>query len=40
MSGEAAVERVSARDRLLAAAGDLFYDEGVHTVGVDRALSG
>src|ERR1700722_10955556 len=28
--------RPSARERLLAAASDLFYDEGVHTVGVDR----
>jgi AcrR family transcriptional regulator len=28
--------RPSARERLLAAASELFYDEGVHTVGVDR----
>jgi len=28
----------SARDRLLAAAGELFYDEGVHTVGIDRVI--
>jgi len=30
--------RVSARDRLLAAADDLFYSEGVHVVGVDRIV--
>lgn len=29
----------AARDRLLAAAGRLFYAEGVHTVGVDRVIS-
>jgi AcrR family transcriptional regulator len=28
--------RPSARDRLLAAADELFYAEGVHTVGIDR----
>ncbi len=28
----------SARDRLLAAASELFYDEGVHTVGIDRVI--
>ena len=28
----------SARERLLAAAGDLFYREGVHTVGIDRII--
>ena len=28
----------SARDRLLDAATQLFYDEGVHTVGVDRVV--
>ena len=27
-----------ARDRLLAAANDLFYREGVHTVGIDRVI--
>ncbi len=31
-------ERVSARDRLLAAADELFYEEGVHTVGIDRII--
>lgn len=29
----------AARDRLLSAAGRLFYAEGVHTVGVDRVIS-
>jgi AcrR family transcriptional regulator len=28
----------SARDRLLAAADELFYDEGVQTVGIDRVI--
>ncbi|HVV29400.1 MAG TPA: TetR/AcrR family transcriptional regulator [Mycobacteriales bacterium] len=32
------VERSSARDRLLAAANELFYAEGVHTVGIDRVI--
>ena len=31
-------ERPSARDRLLAAADELFYAEGVHVVGVDRIV--
>jgi AcrR family transcriptional regulator len=36
---EARVSRdVSARDRLLAAADELFYAEGVHVVGVDRIV--
>ncbi|GCD96112.1 TetR/AcrR family transcriptional regulator [Embleya hyalina] len=30
--------RRSARDRLLASADELFYDEGVHTVGIDRVI--
>ena len=30
--------RPSARDRLLAAADELFYEEGVHTVGIDRII--
>src|SRR5713101_5353293 len=34
----AASERPSARDRLLAAADELFYAEGVHVVGVDRIV--
>ena len=28
----------TARERLLAAASELFYDEGVHTVGIDRVI--
>jgi AcrR family transcriptional regulator len=31
-------KRLSARDRLLAAADELFYAEGVHVVGVDRII--
>jgi len=38
MSTQPAVERGSARERLLAAADELFYAEGVHTVGVDRIV--
>jgi len=30
--------RASARERLLAAADDLFYREGVHVVGIDRVI--
>jgi AcrR family transcriptional regulator len=30
--------RPPARERLLAAANELFYDEGVHTVGIDRVI--
>ena len=33
-----ATVRVSARERLLAAANELFYQEGVHTVGIDRVI--
>ena len=33
-----AAPRPSARDRLLAAADELFYAEGVHTVGIDRVI--
>ena len=33
-----APRRLSARDRLLAAADELFYAEGVHVVGVDRIV--
>jgi AcrR family transcriptional regulator len=29
----------SARERLLAAANELFYEEGVHTVGIDRIIA-
>jgi AcrR family transcriptional regulator len=31
-------DRASARQRLLAAASELFYEEGVHTVGIDRVI--
>jgi AcrR family transcriptional regulator len=31
-------ERISARDRLLAAADELFYEEGILTVGIDRVI--
>jgi AcrR family transcriptional regulator len=30
--------RASARERLLAAANELFYEEGIHTVGIDRVI--
>jgi AcrR family transcriptional regulator len=39
MDTDVAAERTSARDRLLAAANELFYAEGVHTVGVDRIVA-
>jgi AcrR family transcriptional regulator len=35
---EAGAIRPSARERLLAAANELFYNEGVHTVGIDRII--
>jgi AcrR family transcriptional regulator len=38
MPAKTTVERSSARERLLSAASDLFYQEGVHTVGVDRIV--
>ena len=38
MSATAPPERRSARDRLLDAADELFYDYGVHTVGIDRVI--
>ena len=31
-------QRLSARERLLQAANELFYAEGVHTVGIDRVI--
>jgi AcrR family transcriptional regulator len=34
----ATIPKPSARDRLLAAADELFYSEGVHTVGIDRVI--
>ena len=36
--GAKAAAGPSARDRLLEAANELFYDEGVHTVGIDRVI--
>src|SRR5216683_8348151 len=33
-----APDRLSARERLLAAADELFYAEGVHVVGIDRIV--
>jgi len=33
-----AAATLSARERLLAAANELFYAEGVHTVGIDRVI--
>jgi AcrR family transcriptional regulator len=33
-----ALHRLSARERLLAAADELFYAEGVHVVGIDRVV--
>ena len=35
---EAGAARLPARQRLLAAANELFYDEGIHTVGIDRII--
>jgi AcrR family transcriptional regulator len=34
----AASPKLSARERLLAAADELFYEEGVNTVGIDRVI--
>ena len=31
-------KRTSPRDKLLAAASELFYEDGVHTVGIDRII--
>src|SRR2546423_6138899 len=38
MSVDQTAKPASARERLLDAANQLFYDEGVHTVGVDRVV--
>jgi AcrR family transcriptional regulator len=35
---ENTTEKPSARDRLLTAATELFYEEGIHTVGIDRVI--
>src|SRR5664279_4910680 len=32
------IDRRSARERLMTAADELFYEEGVHTVGIDRVI--
>ena len=37
-SGESDTARGSPRERLLEAAGELFYAEGVHSVGIDRVI--
>jgi AcrR family transcriptional regulator len=37
-SPRASTGRTPARDRLIAAANELFYAEGIHTVGVDRII--
>jgi AcrR family transcriptional regulator len=36
--GAKAAAGPTARERLLTAASELFYDEGVHTVGIDRVI--
>src|SRR6202521_5450518 len=36
--GMASTRTEEARERLLAAANELFYAEGVHTVGIDRVI--
>jgi AcrR family transcriptional regulator len=38
MTAAETTPRVSAHDKLLAAANELFYTEGIHTVGVDRII--
>jgi AcrR family transcriptional regulator len=38
MVKERRAERASARERLLDAASELFYDDGVQSVGVDRII--
>jgi AcrR family transcriptional regulator len=38
MSSSAAKIEGSARERLLAAADQLFYEEGIHTVGIERVI--
>jgi AcrR family transcriptional regulator len=37
-SSSPSTRQTPARDRLMAAANDLFYAEGIHTVGVDRII--
>jgi AcrR family transcriptional regulator len=38
MTAAPPVAALSARDRLLSAADELFYAEGIHTVGIDRVI--
>jgi AcrR family transcriptional regulator len=38
MATKNTANKPSARERLLAAADELFYEEGVHTVGIDRVI--
>jgi AcrR family transcriptional regulator len=38
MATKSTTDRLTARERLLAAANELFYAEGVHTVGIDRVI--
>ena len=38
MAVQGAAAKPTARERLLAAADELFYEEGVHTVGIDRVI--
>jgi AcrR family transcriptional regulator len=38
MTAKNTARRPSARERLLTAADELFYEEGVHTVGIDRVI--
>ncbi|HVW80140.1 MAG TPA: TetR/AcrR family transcriptional regulator [Mycobacteriales bacterium] len=38
-SDKRVVDRGSARERLLAAADELFYEHGVHTVGIDTVIA-
>jgi len=38
ITSENAQPKLSARERLLAAADELFYAEGIHTVGIDRII--
>ena len=38
MATKSSADRLTARERLLSAANELFYEEGVHTVGIDRVI--
>ena len=38
MATKSTTDQLTARERLLAAANELFYEEGVHTVGIDRVI--